>query len=247
MADEDGRAPRSAAWGVVAGVFGGGAVATWLAAATPGSKFPIFPTYGFGAAAAVGLYMCFATLHGWWPTNRQRHRQDPLWEDFPRTRPLGVGLGALIPDLQEPEGPLQVTLEQEHWDDWQHVAWITELKFRITNTSGQPIRLADFSLTSDPGDGDSPLLDQAHVNAIRHEIQRRRGAHVPLYLRCMDLDDGDSVSGWWVQEMYPPLPARAGRPRCVFTVTDGLGDTHELEIPERAPKAHRLPSRTAQL
>ncbi len=246
MADEDARAARSAAWGVLTAL-SGTAVATWVAAATPGSKFPILPTCGFGAAAAIGLYMCFATPHGWWPTNRQRHRHDRLWGDFPRTWPLGVGLGALIPDPPEPEGPLQVTLEQEKWDDWQHVAWITELKFRITNTSGQPIKLADFSLTSDPGDGYRPPLDQAQVNATRHEIQRRHDAHVPHYLRPVDLDDGDSVSGWWVQEVYLPLPARAGRPRCVFTVADGLGDTHELEIPERAPKAHRLPSRTAQL
>jgi hypothetical protein len=44
-----------------------------LAAVTPGSKFPIFPTYGFGAVALAGVYMCLATPYGWWPTTRRRH------------------------------------------------------------------------------------------------------------------------------------------------------------------------------
>src|SRR5216684_3225494 len=47
MPEED-RAAHSAAWGVVAVLFGGAAMAAWLAAATSGSKSPIFPTCGFG-------------------------------------------------------------------------------------------------------------------------------------------------------------------------------------------------------
>lgn len=70
MADEDERTGRSAAWGVVAAVFGGGAVATWTVAAAPGSRFPIWPAYVFGLVAVIGLYMCFAVLHGWRPAKR---------------------------------------------------------------------------------------------------------------------------------------------------------------------------------
>jgi hypothetical protein len=29
---------------------------------------PIWPTYTFGGIAAIALYMCFATIWGWWPT-----------------------------------------------------------------------------------------------------------------------------------------------------------------------------------
>lgn len=198
MADEDGRAGRSAAWGVVAALFGCSTVATWLAAATPGSRFPafpaygfgVFPAYGFGVTAVTGLFLCFATLHDWWPTNRQHHRHElPPEETTPRPRPVGVGLGALLPPL--PQGGLQVTLEEEKWDNWQHVAWIAELKFRITNTSGiadtfgHPIRLANFNLTSDPGDGERPpnvphWLDQAQTNTLFHEIQRRRDTRLTV-------------------------------------------------------------------
>ncbi len=53
-------------------MFGGGAVATWLTAAASGSRFPIWPAYGFSLVAVIGLYMCFAVLHGWWPARRPR-------------------------------------------------------------------------------------------------------------------------------------------------------------------------------
>ena len=155
-------------------------------------------------------------------------------------RKLGVGLAELIPTAPEPDGPLQITLEQEKWDDWQRIAWIAELKFRITNTSGQLITLARFNLESDPGPVERPPLGNDVLLAIFHEIGRRRDARRSLYLRSMDLEDGDSVSGWWVQDAYLPLPARAGRPRCVFTVTDGVGDTYELEIPPREPQVRRI-------
>ena len=81
MANEEGRTGRSAAWGVAAVVFGAGAFTTWPVAVAPKSTFPIWPTYVFGGIAAVALYMCFATIWGWWPsarsaavTSTDRHR-----------------------------------------------------------------------------------------------------------------------------------------------------------------------------
>ena len=70
MADEERRTARSAAWGVAALLFGGGAFATWPVAVAPNSTFPIWPTYVFAGIAALALYMCFATILSWWPTAR---------------------------------------------------------------------------------------------------------------------------------------------------------------------------------
>jgi len=69
MAD-DGRGARSAAWGVVAALAGAGAIAVWIATATPGTAVPIWPAFVFGAASIAGLYMCFASLSGKWPAGR---------------------------------------------------------------------------------------------------------------------------------------------------------------------------------
>jgi Tetratricopeptide repeat len=65
VADDDGRAGRSAAWGVVAAVFSAAAGVTGPEAAAPGSGFLLVPTCAFGVIAVAGLYMCFATLLGW--------------------------------------------------------------------------------------------------------------------------------------------------------------------------------------
>jgi len=68
--NEDGRTGRSAAWGIAAGVFCACAIATWQVAVAPKSTFPIVPTYVFAVAAVLALYMCFATIWGWWPTGQ---------------------------------------------------------------------------------------------------------------------------------------------------------------------------------
>jgi hypothetical protein len=65
VADDDGRAGRSAAWGVVAGVFSAAAGVTGPLAAAPGSGFLLVPICVFGVIAVAGLYMCFAALLGW--------------------------------------------------------------------------------------------------------------------------------------------------------------------------------------
>lgn len=51
-------------------MFGAGAIYTSQLATTPNSGFSIWPTYVFGGVAASALYMCFATIWGWWPTGR---------------------------------------------------------------------------------------------------------------------------------------------------------------------------------
>jgi hypothetical protein len=68
--DDGGKAARSAAWGVAAVLFGGGAIATWQVAVAPKSTFPIWPTYAFGGVAILALCLCFASVWNWWPTGR---------------------------------------------------------------------------------------------------------------------------------------------------------------------------------
>jgi hypothetical protein len=70
VANEEGRTGRSAAYGVGAVVFSGGAIYTSQLATASASTFPIWPTYLFGCLAAIALYMCFATIWVWWPTGR---------------------------------------------------------------------------------------------------------------------------------------------------------------------------------
>jgi hypothetical protein len=70
--NEEGRTGRSAAWGIAAGVFCAFGIATWQVAIAPKSAFPIWPAYVLGGLALLALYMCFATIWGWWPTSRSR-------------------------------------------------------------------------------------------------------------------------------------------------------------------------------
>ena len=148
----------------------------------------------------------------------------------------------MIPEAPKPPDldPLQIRLLDEDWELWQGCAWIAAMKLHLTNHTKTTIRLSRFHLDSDPGEGPRPKLTQPQVDGIFHELLRRR--EVLTGLRRMELHPNDSATGWWVQEAYLPYPERAGRPRCVFIVTDELGNTYELEIPARPPKSHRLPS-----
>jgi hypothetical protein len=73
---EEGRTGRSAAYGAAAAVFATGAFTTWPVAVAPKSTFPIWPAYLFGGLALLALYMCFATIFGWWPTSRSGRRSE---------------------------------------------------------------------------------------------------------------------------------------------------------------------------
>jgi hypothetical protein len=66
-------------------VFGAGAIYTSQLATTANSGFSIWPTYVLGAVAAIGLYMCFATIWGWWPAGRSTRGQTADAVDRPET------------------------------------------------------------------------------------------------------------------------------------------------------------------
>ena len=61
------RTAWSTAWGVVGAVFGGGAIAWWVASAPKDSHLAAWPAAVFGVLGLVGLYGVFATLLGIWP------------------------------------------------------------------------------------------------------------------------------------------------------------------------------------
>jgi membrane protein implicated in regulation of membrane protease activity len=226
VADDSG---RSAAWGVVAVVSGGGAVAVWIEAVQSHSAF--VPWAAVASALSLltlaSIYMCFAVLNHW-PTVRRRERRTPDLPDRP-IRGLGRGLGVLIPR----PGPLEITLQDENWDQWRGICWVVALKIRISNTTiDREIRLKKFSLVSEIALG-------AQAKGIFQELQRRSEIYSPS-LTPMDLQPDDSISGWFFRAAA--LPAQGGRPHCTFIVTDNLGDTYELDIPARPQKAHRMPS-----
>lgn len=76
------RAVWSAAWGVVAVILGSGAIASWMAAAAPGSMFPAWPTLALTALTAVALCLTFGSLAGRWPTAGTGRNDEPANVDL---------------------------------------------------------------------------------------------------------------------------------------------------------------------
>lgn len=59
----------SAAWGVAAVVFGGGATAAAVSTVSSGSVFSSWSAWILGGLTCASLYMCFASLFGLWPSH----------------------------------------------------------------------------------------------------------------------------------------------------------------------------------
>jgi len=76
-------------------------VPTWITATGPRATFPIWPAYGSGLIAVIGIYMCFASLTGWWPTG-QRLR----------------GAREASPPLPAPPVPVEVRITPTQRADW---------------------------------------------------------------------------------------------------------------------------------
>ena len=50
-------------------MLGGGAVAAWIAQASPGSRLPVWPAWALSALTICAIYGCFASALGIWPTS----------------------------------------------------------------------------------------------------------------------------------------------------------------------------------
>lgn len=66
----------SAAWGVIAAIFGGGTI-SWLETGVPGAKLPAWPAWVFAVIAAIAIYMCFASIYGRRPTGQSMSSATP--------------------------------------------------------------------------------------------------------------------------------------------------------------------------
>jgi hypothetical protein len=66
----------SAACGVVAVVLGSAAATVWVAAASPGSRFPAWPAWVLSILTVSAIYLCFAFVFGIWPTGGDGKRRD---------------------------------------------------------------------------------------------------------------------------------------------------------------------------
>jgi hypothetical protein len=66
------RSAWCAALGVIALIFAGAAVPTWLAALNPADELPAWPALTFTALTFATVYVSIACLARWWPVNRKR-------------------------------------------------------------------------------------------------------------------------------------------------------------------------------
>jgi hypothetical protein len=96
MTGDAGRAARSAAWVGVAGVAGGGAGVMGASAAAPMR----ICAGGLALAAVAGLYLCFATIYGWFPFRRRSARRELAQEEASENAgmPEPVTLADLAPE-----------------------------------------------------------------------------------------------------------------------------------------------------
>lgn len=61
------RTAWSAAWGILALLFGGAAVPVWMMALTPESKFPLWPAWILAVLTVAAVYVSFSYVAGRWP------------------------------------------------------------------------------------------------------------------------------------------------------------------------------------
>jgi hypothetical protein len=237
VTDDGRREGPSAAWGVLAVVCLAGvtAIPAWIQviSAHAASALWVAIASALTLIAAVGLVMCFAAVGFRWriPLPRRRHPPTPV-------RVLSPGLGAMVDKFPESIPPLSMSLQAEEWELWRDWIWIGSLKIRITNNADRVIRLRHFSLNPDLGSHTPPRQSQEKIDTVLHETIRR-GDSYTAHIRRMDLESGDSVSGWYVH--WVSVSADGGRPPCTFVATDAAGDTYELPIPARERRSHRMP------
>lgn len=158
MPETQRRTGKAAAWGVVAGVSGSGAFGTWIAAATTGTSFPIWPAWVLGVATAGAICMCFGPLRGWWPT-RGRARGGASTPSASRARddvrlvpePDGVHLRLLLRNNGKPaelsaqvitiRDPLGRAVGPQNWT----IPWLDDSSTETKRVLCGQTRILDFA------------------------------------------------------------------------------------------------------
>ncbi len=118
---------------------------------------------------------------------------------------------------------------------------VIALRFAITNLTENSINLVDHSLTSNPGKTSAQRLNMTSeiLDAVAASVTRMKQSHEQdLLQKRLTVPALMTVSGWLVTWGAMPLP---GRPACMFSTLDNLGNSHECYIPARLQQRYRSP------
>jgi hypothetical protein len=188
------------------------------------------------ALVACGLVLVLGAIITSWRRSRQGEELVPP----EGTRPLDVGLGALLPD-GPPPSPLHLALVDESWRLIYNAVWVFGLALRVTNLTDKPIILTEYYAWPESGAGLRPPLDPKVWESVNASTKRLKNEHAQEMFGSggeLTLPPHASVVGWQVGTSYVPLP-NGGRPRCTFAMKDVLGNIYKLVIPSRESETYQ--------
>jgi hypothetical protein len=186
-------------------------------------------------------------------TRSNRYFQYPQeFENAPAVRPglyrfrlegqLSNGEWAFITkgehDVKAPP-PLIVTIVDGRFENWKHTALIAALRVKVTNTTGQMIRLSSVGFSYDT-EGKPPLratLDEDENLELDGELfTRRERQHYGIALNGYATVPADeSITGWVVNAV---TRLDGGTPSCTIAVKDQLGNEYRVTRPKEQAKTY---------
>lgn len=135
--------------------------------------------------------------------------------------------------------PLLVEITEAQFDNWKYVVLIVALRVKITNTTGQIIRLRGIGFThdaeGDPGWSTIATADE-RLEIDRELHARRERQHYGIPLRNYSMVPPDEViSGWVIEAVTRRV---SGTPRCTVIVRDTIGNQYEAVLPKRDARTY---------
>jgi hypothetical protein len=140
-------------------------------------------------------------------------------------------------EVQVPE--LIVEITGSWFENWKYVAVIAALRVKITNTTGQIIRLRGVGFTHDvEGESGWSITASAeeHLELDRELHARKERQHygIPLHNYAV-VPPHEAISGWVVEAVTRRL---SGTPRCTVIVQDTIGNQYEAVLPKREAQTY---------
>lgn len=137
--------------------------------------------------------------------------------------------------------PLIVTIIDNKFENWKHIALIAALRVKITNTTGETIRLSGFGFTYDP-EGFPVLHTSFTTGDERLELDRelysrheRQHYGIPLRIHAT-VPARESITGWVLEAV--PRRASGGSPSCTVVIRDVLGNEYPATQPKQEPQTY---------